>query len=281
MISRAGFKAYAALIDSQANEAKARIREFSSRLKWSGSAAERATNRELLAYYAYDVITSYGDNAAQIAADYYDELASLAGWDVSGAILADNQTPESVIGAVNYATRSIWDMQDGKLKPVDAAQIGSEVAAVAGGRVRRMAHETMWRNADRDGAKFARVTTSPHPCAFCLMLASRGFAYTSEKTALWAHNVRRYHDDCSCVAVASFDDEGLEGYQDTADDYYDMWRNATEAVPNDETWDAWKAMSKSEQAKWTRPDHPTWDGYANFRTHTLLSQMRNMYGIEK
>lgn len=281
MIARAGFDAYSALIDRQGQEAMRKIREFSSKLKWGNTKESRAFARELLHDYAYDVITSYGDNAASIAAEYYDELARLAGADVPRAIMAGGYTAEQVSGAVDYATRSVWDADEDGLKPVSQPSIDAAVAGMVQGRVMRMANQTMWDNASRDHARYARVTRSAHPCAFCLMLASAGFVYTSEKTAVLAHGLHSYHDSCSCVAVASFDEDGLEGYQDTVDGYYDMWRTASESLPDSATRESWNELTAGEQEKYRRPDHPTWNPYANYRTHQVLSQMRSLYGIEK
>ena len=281
MISRAGFDAYAAQIDAQGNEAMRKIREFSAKLKWGDTKESRAFARELLHDYAYDVVTAYGDNAASIAAEYYDELARLAGADVPRAIMAGGYTAEQVSGAVDYATRSVWDADEDGLKPVIPTDVSAELESKVNGRVRRMAHDTMWDNASRHGARYGRVTTSAHPCAFCLMLASQGFAYTSERTAVLAHGLHSYHDSCSCVAVASFDDDGLEGYQGTVDGYYDMWRAASESLPDSATRESWNELTAAEQAKYRRPGHPTWNPYANYRTHQLLGQMRSLYGIEK
>jgi hypothetical protein len=44
--------------------------------------------------------------------------------------------------------------------------------------------------------KWARVPKGPKTCAFCAMLASRGYAYTSEEAAGGKGNI--YHADCHC-----------------------------------------------------------------------------------
>lgn len=281
MISEKGFNEYSALINDQARAAMDAIRAFSMQLSWGSTRESRGWARELLADYAYDVVSSYGDNAAEIAAEYYDELASLAGARVPRAILADAPTREGVSASVSYQTRGVWDVSEsGALLPVDSAAVSLSVAQMAAGRVRTSAHETMYSNSLRNGNRFARVTTSSNPCAFCVMLASHGFTYLSEQSAIMTHNMRKYHDDCSCIAVSAFDDEGLEGHHDDADGYYELWDGASRALPDKDTRAAWNAMGKAEQAKWTRTDHPTWYGYANYRTHALLSKMRSMYGLK-
>lgn len=281
MISREGFDAYSALIDEQARQAMALIEDFSARLRWGGTRESRGEARELLRDYAYDVVSSYGDNAAEIAAEYYDELASLAGRSLPDAIMAEQPTRDGVSASVDYSTRHAWDLDaKGNLAAADSLALGASVAQMVGGRVRTAANSTMWSNARRDGERFARVPTSKKPCAFCLMLASRGFVYLSEKSAVMTHYMGKYHDDCRCVAVASFDDEGLEGHQEDADRMYEQWKAASDSLPDKETRAAWNAMSESEKAQWTRHDNPTWNGYANYRTHAILSRTRDMWGLE-
>lgn len=267
MIQRAGFDRYRGLLDAQASEAMSKIRKFSEGLRLLGSESDA----EVLSAYAYDVLLSYGDNAAEIAASYYEELARAAGADVPRSILEDWARSGTTPGGLASTAKGSWDLG----VDATAAALGKSV----GGGVRRMAHRTMQRNAERDGARFARVTTSAHPCAFCIMLASRGFAYLSERTALRSH-MGSYHDGCSCVAVASFDDEGLEGYQETADRYFDMWAAASESLPDPETRESWAGLGASEQLAYTRPNHPTWNPYQNYRMRQVLSRMRSMNGIK-
>ena len=103
----------------------------------------------------------------------------------------------------------------------------------------------MRSNTDRYGGRYARVPTGDKTCAFCLMLASRGFIYRSEDSA---GEFDQYHDDCDCEVVASFDTDNsaIEGY--SPDEYYKMYSDArANAVSGD--------------------------------TNDILSKMREMYGL--
>ncbi len=66
--------------------------------------------------------------------------------------------------------------------------------------------------------RFARVPSGGETCKFCLMLAGRGFVYHSKKTA---GEFGHYHDNCDCRIVASWDKDGVEGYDPTA--YHNEW----------------------------------------------------------
>lgn len=57
---------------------------------------------------------------------------------------------------------------------------------------------TVERSAWASGGAFARVPTRPEPCAFCVMLASRGAVYHTSATA---GGERPYHGDCGCIPV--------------------------------------------------------------------------------
>lgn len=105
----------------------------------------------------------------------------------------------------------------------------------ADNRFARYAHEgarlSMWLNTERayergaKKARFARVPTGPTTCAFCILLASHGFYYLSEQTAIFKENGDKYHDCCDCEAVPGFsDDTGIVGFD--ADMYLDQYRDA-------------------------------------------------------
>lgn len=64
------------------------------------------------------------------------------------------------------------------------------------------------QNADKRVLKYARGT-GPNPCAFCAMLASRGFVYASSQTASKSYRdggLRSYHPNCHCFPIARWVD---------------------------------------------------------------------------
>ena len=95
------------------------------------------------------------------------------------------------------------------------------VGDLASAQVKRMANRTMTRNALRDGVRYARVPTGAETCGWCLMLASRGFVYASEKTA---GATDHYHNDCDCKIMPEFGDTEVEGYDPDA--LYDVYSEA-------------------------------------------------------
>lgn len=96
--------------------------------------------------------------------------------------------------------------------------VQSGVSDLAGGLTRhvrsgaRTTLEAAVRD-DPDGPRYRRVPRSGG-CEWCLMLASRGYVYSSEKVALVASGERgdqpsgdQYHDHCTCTAEAQYKNE--------------------------------------------------------------------------
>lgn len=74
---------------------------------------------------------------------------------------------------------------------------------------------------------WARVPEGSHTCAFCLMLASRGFVYHTEESAGGLGNT--YHANDQCAVVPSWDgDYKLDGYP--LDTYKQIYADAKDAA---------------------------------------------------
>ncbi len=101
-------------------------------------------------------------------------------------------------------------------------RVGRLTGSLAADQVKRAANRTMRQNCERDGVKYARVPTGAETCGFCIMLASRGFVYS---TAQAAGELDHYHRSCDCKIVAGFDGETeIEGYD--PDELYDIYVEA-------------------------------------------------------
>ncbi len=77
---------------------------------------------------------------------------------------------------------------------------------------------------DPSKPKWARVPNGK-ACAFCVMLASRGFVYTSEDTA---GRQMQYHADCHCRIIPSWGRQTLDGYD--PDTYMQMYQEGVKAA---------------------------------------------------
>lgn len=94
--------------------------------------------------------------------------------------------------------------------------------------VKQGGRDTITRNAGRDPRRprYARVPQGP-TCGWCIMLASRGWVYSSAEAA---GELRKYHNDCNCEIVPSWDKDKpvVEGY--APDALYQRYLQCRETV---------------------------------------------------
>jgi hypothetical protein len=150
-----------------------------------------------------ELVAQYGQVAATVAADWYETVRAK---DVNGtftAILADATPVEQVQANVRYQATPLFSGDP------------SYMLQTLGGSLQRhvvnTSRFTIRDNVARDPAKprFARVPQGK-TCAWCTMLASRGFVYRSERSA---GSVSHFHNDCDCQIVADWSDHpAIEGY---------------------------------------------------------------------
>lgn len=155
-----------------------------------------------------ELINEYGDMAGAVAADFYDSLrADSVAKRSYRAVLSDVVKPDAVKANTRWAVNPLFGNTD-PTQTLDNLNLVTDKAVKASGR------NTIELNVERDPAlaRFARVPTGAKTCKFCLMLASRGAIYLSQKTADDA-----YHGHCDCQAIPVWDDNDLpEGYNPDA-----------------------------------------------------------------
>lgn len=169
--------------------------------------------KEALKLYAPSLVRKYGSLAAAAASEWYMELRNQAG-------VVTDFTP-SIARLVGVA-----EIRKGidKLFEVKGEKLENRIRAQISQWVRQQAQETIVKNAFRDPAKprFARVPKGK-TCAWCTMLASRGFVYASPETA---GELKKYHTDCDCMIVPAWGakEPKIEGYDPDA--LYEMYSKA-------------------------------------------------------
>lgn len=146
----------------------------------------------LLAFYP-DLITAYGDTAAVLGADWYDQLR-----DVPASASSFSAVLARPAGLDQSSATARWG-----LGPLFAAEPDPDAAlARLLGATQRLVvqagRDTVWDSARRDPVRtgVARIPSGAETCRFCVMLASRGAVYASVDTAGEANT---YHDRCDCV----------------------------------------------------------------------------------
>lgn len=152
------------------------------------------------------------------------ELASAAGAEFYDALRSEmlgngNFMAEAILPDLHVANnKAVRGMIQKVVKTGRADVFAEECAQRVNAQIRRAPNETVAFNAYKDPAKpkWARVPGDAETCNFCLMLASRGFAYASEETA--SHG----HAGCNCRVVPGFGEHPkVSGYDPDA--LYDIW----------------------------------------------------------
>lgn len=174
------------------------------------------TARDALLEFMPILTAQYGEVAATLAADWYDETRAASG--AAGrfrAATAPGVPAAAVEAKVRFLAGHLWT-------PQPFAMLGGLLVS-ADKYVKQPGRDTMAANAKREGVRFARVPTGAKTCSWCLVLASRDAVYASKQSA--GGDGHKYHGDCDCVPtrIAKASDYPA-GY--LPDDYYAMYQAA-------------------------------------------------------
>jgi hypothetical protein len=179
--------------------------------------------RDALVAYVPRLITTYGDAAGTIAADWYEQTRAAQVAGGFRAITAAAPAAAVTKAAVRYGAGHLFtENPAGTLAFLTGAVQRQTLAA---------ARATIVSNVSRDPARprYARVPSGARTCAFCAMLASRGFVYASKQTAGAAD---QYHDHCDCQLVAEWSQHpAIDGYNPGR--FRSMYEQARDASGND------------------------------------------------
>lgn len=164
------------------------------------------------------LVQEYGDLAATAAAEWYEQVSPNA---VNARLAAGGFPSEGVVGSVRASAGHLFGDDPGQT-----------LTTLMGGMQRFIAYSgraTVARNVELDSSRprFARVTSGAQTCAWCTLMASRGFVYYTRAAA---GEFDHWHDDCDCQIVPQWDAERahIDGYD--PDEMYAQYQAAREAV---------------------------------------------------
>lgn len=181
--------------------------------------------RDALLEYVPVLVEQYGEVAATLAAEFYEELRGSSGAAGRFTALTAGSVPAGAVQAkVRFLATHLWT-------PTPDVMLGGLVTA-ADKYVKQPGRDTIAKNAKREGIRFARVPTGDTTCAWCLMLASRDAVYASRESAGDINDTGHgdgFHGFCDCevVPIRKASDYP-EGY--LPDNYYDMYLEARKAA---------------------------------------------------
>lgn len=176
-ISKTAWKKYITILEKIDKQAATIIKNYISRTGTQNLDSERFTD------FIYSVTAKYGDAAAAVAAQFYDEIVTAEGLFLPAAELADGASYEEVKAALK-----------GTLK---TSQNANSISGMATRLIKQQGQDTMLKNGIRDRAEFAWIP-SGDTCAFCLTLASNGWRPIS-KEALKGGHAEHIHANCNCA----------------------------------------------------------------------------------
>lgn len=160
----------------------------------------------------------YGLAAQTLAGQWYDYCERLATGAEPEQLEGDTDGHDTVYAVDACVDRLFDGTADeqrlvGMLQNVVTEQVRQRAADELGARAMQQS---------RGGRKvgFARVPVGD-TCAYCVMLASRGFDYWSEKSAS-----RASHDGCDCVVVPHSRADEIPGYEDRLAGYRQQYEDA-------------------------------------------------------
>lgn len=182
-------------------------------IDWSDMAAAKTRVLEVMQLYCGGAT----DAAAVLASNFYSLAREYATGLTYDALALSGRVPEATTAAVEsfFAPETATPES---IKPKLLSRLGYEVSRAAG--------DCVFINGGRDHKKprYARVPSGSETCAFCLMLGSRGFVYSSARNAGFLNH---YHDNCDCRVVPSWAEMMVEGYDPEA--IYDQWQESIDA----------------------------------------------------
>lgn len=203
MVTRRSLNRYSGAVDQAVEAARTDLSAF-----WDALPLDNpSVCRDALVDFVPRIAAQYGDVAAAAAVEWYDAERAAAGVQSAyTATPAPSALPAQVEESVRATAKHLWSDQQEKM--LNDLMGGIQMWIKDAGR------DTVLRNVRRDPSKprFARVPRGAVTCAFCSMLASRGWAYASETSAGGKGN--RFHHDCDCEIVPAFGDDPpkIDGY---------------------------------------------------------------------
>ena len=168
--------------------AQSQLQDFLSSFRLDG---DPVRVRNALLQFFPELVTTYGDVSALLAADFYDMLRDVPPSAASfRAAFAQPVDPAKAQGSTRWAVDALF--------AEDEQLFTSQILGATQRLVTQRGRDTIFDNAGRDPVRtsVARIPSGTDTCTFCIMLASRGAVYTD---LVAAGEMNDFHDNCDCV----------------------------------------------------------------------------------
>ena len=195
---------------------------------------EARTQRDLLLETIPALVQRHGDIAATAAAEWYETVRRKdTGQARYEAVLAECFPSQAVQDSIRWKAGVLWD---------DPEQMARFLTNATDRWVKYSGRATIMANASRDRARYA-IVPQGKACAYCTMIASRGFDYRTLETATAA-----MHAHCDCLPCPQWDVKKtiIAGYDPDA--MYSRYLQAWETV-NGKDKPAYLDATDTEQSR--------------------------------
>ena len=136
-------------------------------------------------------------DARVVAMEWYEELRNkVAGLPHYTARAGGSINHDKILGTVKWANGALWGDNPDQVADLMATALDRWEKAGSNDALRFNAVN------DKSCRRFARVPAGAKTCAFCTMLASRGWVYATYRNA---GGNNPYHAGCDCLIVPNFD----------------------------------------------------------------------------
>lgn len=226
----------------------------------------------------YAIVDTYGLAAGELGAQWYEYCHGLK-YDRGYTAIVGKPSRYSVKSDADAVIDKLFSGETGT-----EAMVAS-LAGVVVNQVQKSSRDVILDNLDAEykaaiaardygkarGMGYCRV---PHgdACAFCIMLASRGFVYASEETATTSKRTGgKYHEHCTCTAVPFAEAGSIRGYGRTLAGYEDRYLDARalwKSKDRPEELDERIAKAKAEHAEKMRQGL-AWDKWGDDNEITI------------
>lgn len=177
------------------------------------------TQRDLLLETVPALVERHGDIAATAAAEWYERVRLKdTGQARYEAVAADCFPSQAVQDSIRWKAGVLWS---------DPERMARFLMNATDRWVKYSGRATIMQNVSRDHARYA-IVPQGKTCAWCTMLASRGFDYRSMDTARAS-----MHEHCDCQPCPQWDAKKtiIAGYDPDA--MFDQYTQAMKAVDKD------------------------------------------------
>lgn len=214
MTSLQEVKAYDKLVGAVLKGSEDQLAVLFRQLNFEDVALAREEMKQVLG----ELVDTYGSALTQGALDWYEELRP----SFKKAYVPEAVEPTGQGERIDRLSRYVAGL--GREDPGKAIRV---LAGALGREIQTGPRRTILRASDLDPSapRFARVPVGK-TCAFCCMLASRGWVYHSKDLAGGAGH--EFHDSCNCRIVPDWEHKNLPGYH--PDDMYQVYLSARRAA---------------------------------------------------